>query len=172
MKVLKFLLVALVVLVAVFVGLGFAIPQIDYTVTVDIDRPVDEVWDAFQDPERATVWISGLKSIELVSGEKHAEGSKYRMTFVEEDKTIVVDETIQTVVPNERFVFTTMAEGMGMLADTTFTPNATGTSITSNVTMTGDGVFMRGMLPLMKGMISERQQGDLTALKALVENDA
>ncbi len=172
MKVLKVLFVLAVVAVLGVVGLGLAVPQVDYSVSINVERPADVVWDAFHDHEKATSWISGLESFELVSGNGIEEGTKYRMTFIEKGEKLVIDETIETVVPHERFVFSSTGESMMMRADTEFEPNANGTTVTSHVTMEGEGILMSALLPLMKGKIAERQQGDLEALKALIEGGA
>lgn len=170
-KLLKFVLLIVLLVVLVGVGVGYAVPEIEYTVTVDVDRPPQEVWDAFHDPSKTTEWVQGLASVELVEGEPMAVGSRYQMVFDENGEQVVMEEILEIVEAPERFAFKTSHEVMDMNAETTFEANGDGTRIVSHVTMRGNDLVTRAMMPLMKGMIAERQTGDLEALKALVEAD-
>lgn len=172
MKIVKFLL--LLVLLVVVAGLvtAFAVPEIEYTVSVDVDAPPEAVWAAFHDPTQTTTWVEGLESVEHVSGEPLSAGAEYRMVFDEDGRKVVFDETLEVVEAPDRFVFTTTHEMMDMRAETTFEPNdASGTTIESHVTMRGKGLVTRAMMPLMESHIVERQRGDLQRLADLVEGE-
>ncbi len=65
-----------------------------YTVEIDINKPIDEVIKLFDDPANLYNWMEGLQSIEKLSGEPGAVGSKSIYKFKMDKREVVMTETI------------------------------------------------------------------------------
>lgn len=65
-----------------------------YKVEVEIDRPVDEVVNLFDNPDNYEKWMEGLQSYEHLSGEPGQPGAKTKMKFKIGKREIEMVETI------------------------------------------------------------------------------
>ncbi len=65
-----------------------------YTCTTIIDLPVNEVVELWADEDYYDQWQDGFESIELQEGEKHAEGSKSKITLQQGKRKVELLETI------------------------------------------------------------------------------
>ncbi len=65
-----------------------------YTVEVEIDRPVDEVVNLFDNPDNMGKWMEGLQSYEHISGEPGHPGAKTKMKFKIGRREVEMVETI------------------------------------------------------------------------------
>lgn len=66
-----------------------------YTCEITINRPVDEVVNAFMDPEGIYEWMEGLQSVKHLEGEEGRPGAKTEMTFKNKNRTFSMVETIK-----------------------------------------------------------------------------
>ncbi len=66
----------------------------NYTCEVAIDRPIDKVVKAFDDPDAIYEWMEGLESTELLEGEAGKRGAKTKMNFKNRNRSFSMVETI------------------------------------------------------------------------------
>ncbi|MEP6788442.1 MAG: hypothetical protein ABJB40_08425, partial [Acidobacteriota bacterium] len=78
-KVILYLLGIVVLLVVVFLSIGFFVPVIEYTTTVEISKSRDVTWKVLRERKD---WIYGFKSFEQVSGVPNEVGSRTRVTVM------------------------------------------------------------------------------------------
>lgn len=65
-----------------------------YTVSIDINAPLNEVISRFDDPEKMKEWMTGLVSFETIEGEPGQVGSKARLVFQMGKRNLEMFETI------------------------------------------------------------------------------
>ncbi len=65
-----------------------------YSVEIEINKPVDEVVKLFDNQENMDKWMEGLQSFELISGEPGQPGAKSRLKFKMGKRDIEMIETI------------------------------------------------------------------------------
>ena len=65
-----------------------------YAYTIEIARPLREVYPAFLSLERRTFWVEGLHKVELLRGEPGQAGCQCRHTYVEDGQPVEMLETI------------------------------------------------------------------------------
>lgn len=137
-----------------------------------LERPIDVVWKAFDNPENLKIWMPTVTKFELISGEQGRPGAISRLTFVENGRTIVMDEIVHT--RNEPFEFTGEYNAG-------FCTNKVGNRFESAAggqtkwTMDTEFVFtgfFRIFAPLMKGMFKKRVVADCARFKEKLESGA
>lgn len=82
------------------------------TSEITINRPRQRVIDLITDPKNTPKWQSGIKSIELLSGDKDQEGAKSRVIFEFNGYQVEVIETVIRRDPPELFSSTFEARGV------------------------------------------------------------
>ncbi|HLP56659.1 MAG TPA: SRPBCC family protein [Fluviicola sp.] len=65
-----------------------------YTVSIDINAPLEEVVARFDNPENMKEWMNGLVSFETIEGEPGQVGSKARLKFQVGKRSFDMIETI------------------------------------------------------------------------------
>ena len=73
-----------------------------FTCTVDINKPLDEVLERFQDPDGLKEWQDGFEKIEHISGEPGKQGAVSKMYYTYRGKPMIITETIHVAnLPEE-----------------------------------------------------------------------
>ncbi len=65
-----------------------------YTIEVDIDRPLNEVVEKFDNQDNYSSWMKGLESFENIEGKQGQEGSKTKFNFKMGKRNMVMIETV------------------------------------------------------------------------------
>jgi uncharacterized protein YndB with AHSA1/START domain len=73
-----------------------------YSIELMINRPRREVWQAFQDPEKAKLWRPSLTGVELLTGTTGEAGAKSKLTFTEGKREFSLVERITVCQEPER----------------------------------------------------------------------
>src|SRR4029434_5206432 len=70
---------------------------------IEIDRPLREVYAAFNNSDNLPRWISGLQRTEPISGTPGQVGAKTRQIYLERGRIVELIETITATDPLKRF---------------------------------------------------------------------
>ena len=140
-----------------------------YEHEIEIDRPLKDVYRAFNDPENLPRWLTGLQKTVQISGAPGEVGSVSKQIYLERGRTVEMIETITAMEP-ERFFAGTL-EGPGMKGElrVDFIDKGESTAVRFSSNIQGCSFLMRLMMPFMKGAIRKRQMGDLETFKEMVE---
>jgi uncharacterized membrane protein len=65
-----------------------------YTIEVDIDRPLNEVVEKFDNQDNYSSWMKGLESFENIEGKQGQEGSKTKFIFNMGKRKMEMIETV------------------------------------------------------------------------------
>lgn len=168
-KVLIYVSIVVVLIVAGVFAFGLLNPSINYEVKVEINKPRDVVWNYFQDESKMGEWLKGFQKIETLSGNKNEVGSKYRLTFVDEGHEIVMTETVKEFRAPERFAMKLEHEMMTSDLEITLTESDGKTTLVQKDVAVGSNILWRIMFAAMKSTFVESAQQNLDRLKANVE---
>ena len=106
MKIAKYVGIFSAFLVAAVGGLIVLSPsEVEYTVNKDINAPLQECWLTATDYNKASNWVAGLTSVKQTSRIELAEGSSYNLKFGNEDNSMVMEQTITMLSPNEIYAY-------------------------------------------------------------------
>ena len=155
-KILVYVLVVIVLIIAGALVFGLLNPSISYETRLEINKPRDVVWKYFTDETKMSEWLDGFQKIELISGNKNEVGSQYRMTFVEDGREIVMTETVKEFNPGERFAFHLENEVISVDSEITLTDVEGKTLFTEKDTAVGGNILWRILFAAMKSTFQEK----------------
>lgn len=167
-KVIVYLLGFIVLLVIVFLCLGIFVPTIEYTTTVDIDKPRDTTWNVMRTRKD---WIYGFKSLEPINGGGPDQvGSKAKLTVVRDGRETTFESELTAINPPE-MVATRLTNQMLTHEAVVHLSEKNGkTKVVSNEKITGSNLFFRSIFFLFKGSILDISRKNFEALKQAVES--
>ncbi len=171
MKILKYILYALLALVLLFVAMGLFTPNVQYENTITTTKSVSETWAAMNDESNLSKWLPGYQRSELISGTASTVGAVSNIYFDEKGEQVMIKETVTEIVPNEKLAMDFSMDFMDMEYEMTTTNTSTGTQITTQSKVTGNGFFARCLVALMKGSMSGQEDDNLANLKKVIEED-
>jgi uncharacterized membrane protein len=142
------------------------------TVETELDRTIDVVWRAYQNPENLQRWMPTLTSFQPVSGTPGQPGAVSRLVFVENGRSIVMDETV--VARQEPYQFSARfdTEHGSNIITSSFESLAGGRTkwnLDADFQFKG---FLRLISFLFKGMIRKRLNDDCARFKEKLESGA
>ncbi len=145
--------------------------KLTYQTTTQINKPLEEVYDAIANYKKAPLWLSSLKKVEPLSGIPGEAGFKSRYTFVENGRVAIFDEEVTKVVPYQFFEHYMESKDVILEGHTQFNAVNGGTQIVVSNQVKAKSFWMKLMFPFLKGMMKKRQEQDFKNLKELVENE-
>jgi len=169
MRVLKTTGIILLVCVLGFLSIGILFPEISYQTTVHVSRSPATVFSVLTDAGRMGDWIEGYVSMETIVEHDDQIGNEYRLTFVQNGDTLILDEEVTEFVENERFGLTLTHEIMVTESSITLTKTSEGTSIATTNLVRGSGMLWRSLFPLMKGTLETEQRRQYERLSQIIE---
>lgn len=176
MKILKFIIYAIIALIALFFLLGFIKPTIEYGHEITVDKSAKEAWAVQQDKSKFGEWLEGFKSIDLIEGEYGTVGSKYKVV-VNPGQGQPDFEMIETVVSfkeNEHITLNFDSEMMVFDQTTTFEEEDGKTKIKTDSKVSGKGMMLKSMFALMEmmgGAFQAQEVKNIDRLKQVINNN-
>ena len=141
-----------------------------FSVSLEVDKPIQHCWDILMDESRMAEWAIGFQSIETIEGEPMTVGSKHRMVFEERGKELVFIETVRVIDPPREFTFDLDHEVMNSTVSMTFeSVGAERTRLVSYTEGRPTKLLLRIMMPFMVPQMKKRQFQQLENLKAIME---
>ena len=173
MKILKYILGILALLVLLFILIGQIASEITYDYEITVDKPVAESWAVIQDESKMGDWLEGFQSIEHVSGPKDGVGAVSDVHFLEpgSGQPMTIRETITAMVPNESISMTFTSDVSHMDYTLQMAEVNGKTKISTNTTTYGKGMVYKSMFSLMRGMIKANEERNLANLKRTIEEN-
>jgi uncharacterized protein YndB with AHSA1/START domain len=143
--------------------------MIDVEATINIDRPVGEVFAYVQDENNIPKWDPDLLKATKTSSGLIGKGTTYHLDikpFMGETKG---SGEVVAYEPNRRIELQFVIGKLKPHVFHLFEPAGSGTKFTRRVEMQPSG-FMRLMSPLMRSMMKKKNVAYLSTLKRLVES--
>jgi len=171
MKILKYALGIIALLVLVFILIGAFSSEVAYDSEITVDKSLAESWAVSQDEEKAADWLEGLQKMEHVSGTPGTVGAVSDVYFVDQGQEMVIRETITEIVPNESISMIFTSDFMDMDYTLRMAEVDGKTKISSSTTAVGNGMFSKSLMALMSGTFSTQEETNLTNLKRIIEEN-
>lgn len=160
----------LIILAISFVLLGMFVPQFNYYSKVIVNKPVDQAYSVFMDEETLPKWLTGLKSIKLIEGQKDKPGSVYELVLEEDGREFVVTEEIVKIKLNAEFAFRLESDMFTNYVRVRFVERSQNeVAIVQSNRIRGKNIFMRSILFLSKGRLEDASLDNYNKLKAIIE---
>jgi uncharacterized membrane protein len=162
-------LIVIVFIIVLFFSLGVIFRQHEYTISTTVNAPVEKTFAIFNDTSKIKEWLPGLRSMELIRGNLHEAGSKFRVIFDDDGKEISMTETITAFRQNELVSFNIANEFIKSKNEVRFVPRGDVTEVIARVSYRGTHIFQKSILALFSGMVKKQQEESYHLLKQLVE---
>lgn len=141
-----------------------------YSVSITIDKPVNEVVALFDNVDNMKKWMNGLESFEPLDGTPGEVGAKSRLRFKMGKREIEMIETITAKNLPEEFTGTYEAKGVFNIVKNSFEPfPGNKTKYTTEQEFQFKG-FMKLMGLLMPGAFKKQSMKYLQDFKAFAES--
>lgn len=168
-KFLKYFLIVVVLIVGIFFSLGLLFRQHEYTIITTVNAPVEKTFAVFNDTTKLKEWLTGLKSMENISGKLYEVGSKWKIVFDDHGEEISMNETITAFKENELVSFDIENDFIKSINEVRFVPKGNMTEVIAHVHYNGTGIFQKSILALFSGMVKKQQEESYNLFKQLVE---
>ena len=169
MKTIKVILIIISTLVVAFLATGLLVQQTNYSATVSIDKPIDEVFSNFIQIDSVKNWIPDIKSVKPVHINPGITGSVYDVVVLNQGQEIVMTEKIMAYVLNEKVTLFYDAENMLKKDDYLFSEENGITTITLNAACQSESFIMACMFPYFRGTFQAQDQSYLNNFKKFLE---
>ena len=169
MKTIKVILIIISIVVVAFLATGLLVQQTNYSATVSIDKPIDEVFSNFMQIDSVKNWIPDIKSVKPVHINPGITGSVYDVVVLNQGQEIVMTEKIMAYVLNEKVTLFYDAENMLKKDDYLFSEENGITTITLNAACQSESFIMACMFPYFRGTFQAQDQSYLNNFKKFLE---
>ncbi len=169
MKAIKIILGFITVLVILFFSTGLLIKETIYQVRVEINKPLSEVFIAFNDQNSMKNWLPEIIAIEPINIKPGIVGSEYKMTVDNNGQTVIMTEKVMAYIPNQKVTLYFDAEDMLKTDDYNFSEDNGITVIVKDVACKSESYIMSCMFPYLKGYFIEMDQKYLDNFKVYAE---
>lgn len=171
MKILKYLIAIILILVLIFLAMGFIKPVVEYNCEVKINKPAKEVWAVMSDEATLPDWIKGYKKSELISGTPNTLGAVTKVYIEENGTEMSMQETITALEPNKRMGMSFTMDFMNMDYDMRLEDKGDHTIVRTNSKTIGNGMIAKSMISFMPSSMEAQELENLGNLKRLAEEN-
>ncbi|MFL5765555.1 MAG: SRPBCC family protein [Bacteroidia bacterium] len=141
-----------------------------YAVSIEIGLSLERVIELFDNPDNLKYWMEGIVGFELISGQPRQPGSKYKLTFKQGKRTVVMIETITVRNPPHELSWSFDINGTQNNVRNLFERiSENKTRLTNEQEFIAKG-FMKIMGRLFKGMFKKQSLKYMNAFKKFAES--
>lgn len=169
MKTVKIVLGIVTALVVVFLLTGIVVTEVKYTVEIEVDKPIEEVFKKFEDTDLMKQWLPDVKSIEILEEKPEKVGSTYTMVVENNGQEIKMVEKITAYIPNKKITFQFHSDQMVKTDDYNFIANGNTTKIVQNCGVNSKSYMSACMFPYFKGTFKSLSLNYMNQFKKIAE---
>lgn len=170
MKVLKYIVIAVLALFATFFMVGMLNPTFDYSSSIEVNAPVEKSWQVFMDESRLGDWLEGFESITPINETEGIVGSTYRVVFNQNDDPITMTETVSDYEENSKYALLVENEDIATQSVVYFERNGDKTIIRSENTVNPKGLMNQSVFYLFKSVFQNHSDKNYENLKRIIES--
>lgn len=168
MKALKIIGIVLAIVIIAALSVGIIVPSYDYQVSVQVNASPEKCWKTFHDTRQMNKWMEGFESLSLKKGDSLTVGSQYEIVIYGHDKRMVMNETITEINAPVKVSYELNNDVLKSEMTFSFDGNSV-TTISNHYKVTGNNILWRSILFFSKSYMTNASQGQLTALKKVIE---
>lgn len=172
MKTLKKSGLILLIVFLCFVGLGLFLNNQEYQLETNINRPVNEVFQLYNDHNRLSEWLPEVKSFEPITETENEVGSKYKMIVDNDGKIVELIEIVTAFKKNEWVEMNFVSGWMHKYNKFTFSKSETGTKMIAKYTIEGTNPFAKSLFLFFTKSFQEIDARNLARFKKFAEKQA
>ncbi len=163
------IILSFALLLLIFLVPAFLKPNVTHTSRVTIEKPANEVWQKFMNPDNTGKWLEGFERFEPVSGTPESKGSKQKIFLTINGREESAVETIIEIEPNKKFAFNLDSDRFQNEITISLTSNGGSTEFVQTEVASGKGVLMRALIYWVSDEMFKISQKNLENLKKFIE---
>ena len=170
MKILKYSIIAFLILIVVFFMIGMLFPSFSYEVQLEIKADVEKTWNFYVDEDRKKEWMPDLKELSVIEGTSGEIGSVHQFTFFQNGEEVVVTEKLTTQEKYRLYGYDLDSDVLE--AHTSVRFESTGEDrclMTATTEVKPKGLFLRSLFAVINGTFSRQAYRQYGEFKKLVE---
>lgn len=169
MKAIKIILSIVTLVALVFFATGLVVKEVNYSVEVEIDKPIKEVFTLFTAPETLQKWMPEVKSLEPIDLKEGKVGSTYKMVIDNQGQQIAMIQKILAYIQNKKMTFRFDSDEMVKIDDFVFVENGSKTKMIQNCSVNSKSYITACLFPYFKGTFAAASQEYMDRFKKLAE---
>lgn len=176
MKILKYIFIVIVILIAAFYAVGLMYPQVEYGSEITVSKSIEEAWAVSQDESKYPLWLEGFQSMELIEGEYGEVGSKYKIIVLpgEGQPEFEMIETVVSKEENDHVHMIFDSEAMDFEQIISFSSDEEGTHVVTESIVKGKELSSKAIFALMEnlaGAFTAQETKNMNNLKKVIEEN-
>ncbi len=168
MKILKYILGFIGILLLIFFVRGLLTPSISYEAEIEVNKSAAESWSVMSDEEYLPEWLEGYIRSELVSGTANTIGAVSNIYVEDNGKEMVMKETMTGIELYKLMAMHFSIDFMEMDYEMMFEEANGKTKIKTKTTTMGNGLFAKSLMPFIKGTMVTQEVNNLNALQRII----
>lgn len=168
-KIIKIPLIVIGIIALIFFATGLIVDETTYEVSTTVNKPVEEVFAAFNDHTILQEWIPSVKSFKAIEEKEGKVGSRYKLIVDDNGKDFEMTETVTAFEVNKNVTLEFDAQGMYKTDAFTFASDGDNTTITNRSICKGTNYLLKCTFPYFKSVFKSTDQGALDNFKKYIE---
>lgn len=169
MRFLKNIFYLVLLIIALFFLSGVVFPQINYTVSQQVNIPVEKAFTLFNDNKTMKEWMPALKELTPIEEKPGLVGSRYHIKVEAQGEVLDMEETVVAFKQNEKISLEIRSVDMLKNDEYTFEGNGNQTTIQNKSSVQGTTYFLRCLYASFYLLIKGEDQATLDSFKAFAE---
>lgn len=169
MKTIKIIIGFITILTLIFFLTGAFVKETNYVTSIEINKPLEIVFNDFNDVTNKKKWIPEIKSIDTIHSNYVKTGSIFKIILENQEKEIITTEKVVAYVPNEKVTLFYDAENILKTNDYIFSEENGITKITLNATCSSESYIMCCLFPYFKNTFKKQDYQYLNNFKVFIE---
>ncbi len=171
MKTIKIILIIITIIAVAFFATGLIVKEVNYSVEIEIDKPVEEVFALFTAPETLQKWMPEIKTFETIDEKEGKVGSTYKMVVDNQGQEMVMFEKILAYIPNQKMTFEFNSDQMLKTDDFNFVANGNKTKLIQNCSVNSKSYITACLFPYFKGTFANASLEYMNRFKKIAESN-
>jgi hypothetical protein len=140
-----------------------------FKISTIIDKPVDFVAGALNNPENFPYWQTDLERFEVVKGRANEVGAIARLHYSQKGRSYIMEDRLIHCEPGRKYVSQVSGDALTAEVVTTLRPMGDKTEMSLEWSGKGKMLLLRLLLPFLRGRLTKQAKQELETFKHLVE---
>lgn len=140
-----------------------------FKISIIINRQVDIITKALNNPQNFPYWQTDLEKFEVIKGEANQAGSVAHLHYLQKGKPYIMEDKLIYCEPGKTYISEVTGDALTAKVETTLRSLENKTEMTVKWSGKGKILFLKLLLPLLRGKLIKQSRKELETFKHLVE---
>lgn len=140
-----------------------------FRISTTINKPVDIVTEALNNPDNSPHWQTDLERFEVISGRPNESGAVGRLHYRQKGRSYIMEDRLIHCEPGRKYVSQVTGDALTAEVVTTLRPIGDKTEMSLEWSGKGKMLLLRLLLPFLVGKMTKQAQQEVETFKGLVE---